>query len=227
MRTNLKLAGLMTLLFLMGFIPCIVAVTATVSISGEFHNPDNSLSIFESNDNANSAGSVSLMPYSGYGDHTFSIKASGNGVSNTGNATTEHFLVLKASGDGKTVVTRSMIEEDAGIKPFISESWSHGLVLGSAYEANGGNGCALNQMIDIKSKPGYLTFPTSASVHPTTTTRMTLDALDANGHPLFDTKNVPPWREFGEPRLTLAAWPEAKEYSNVYMENILEMSSKW
>lgn len=215
----------MTLFLLMVFFQCIIAATATVSISGEFHNLDTSLSIFESDTNANSVGSITLEPYRGYGDSTFSIKASGSGVSNTGDASTEHSLRLRASGSGKTVVTESSLVEDAAIKPVLSETWGYGAVLGSnaAYSAS----CSLNQMIDIKSKPGYLTFPTSASIHPTTTTGITSNAFDANGLRIFGPKYVPPWKEFGEPRLTLAAWKEAEDYKDVFMDNLLVMNTNW
>jgi hypothetical protein len=215
----------MTLLLLMVFFLCIMAGTATVSISGEFYNPYNSLSIFESDKNANSAGSITLEPYGGYGDRTFSIKLSGSGSSNNGNANTSHSLRLRASGSGKTVVTKSMLREDAAIKPALSETWGYGAVLGSnaAYSAS----CTLNQMIDIKSVPGYLTFPTASSIHPSTTTGIILDAFDANGRRIFGPKYVPPWKEFGEPRLTLAVWPEAKDYKDVFMNNLLVMNTKW
>lgn len=215
----------MTLLSLIVFFPCIMAGTATVSISGEFHNPDSSLSIFESDTNANSAGSITLEPYGGYGDSTFSIKLSGTGVSNSGNANTTHSLRLQASSGGKTVVTESSLVEDAAIKPALSEKWGYGAVLGS--NAAYSEGSTLDQMIDIKTVPGYLTFPTSPTVHPSTTTSIILDAFDANGRRIFGPKYVPPWKEFGEPRLTLAVWPEAEEYKDVYMDNLLVMKTRW
>jgi hypothetical protein len=222
LRINLKLAGLIALVFQMVFFLCIMAGTATVSISGGFYNSDYSLGISETNENANSVGSVCLQPSGG--DHVFSINAFGYGVSNNGNSDTKHSLILQASGNGRTVVTGSMLEEDAAIKPALSESWSHGVVLGSSAENSAR--CTLNQMIDIKSVPGYLTFPTAASVHPSTTTQLTFSAFDANGRQLFSA-TVPPWLEFGEPRLTLAVWPEDEKDKNVYWDNILQMSSNW
>jgi hypothetical protein len=191
---------------------------ATVSMSGDFHNSDYELSLSESMDNANFAGSIELLPYSGFDDLPYSIFATGSGDPNGRQATTEHSSQLAASGNGKTVVADSMLQEDPNIKAVLDINWGHQVIMGDLNQEN-----SLYQFTNLKSHPGYLTFPTSSTLD-SVTTGMTLQAVDDSGQPLFDKIYVP-GPEFGEPRITLSVMKS--EYKNVFMETKLKVGAKW
>jgi len=230
--TKFRLEGIEVQLFL-AFLLYIIVGSATVSISGQFYNSLDSLSLSETVNNANSVGNVCLLPS---GDnHIYSIDASESGTSNIPNGTftnaavkTERDLSLVASTQGNKVVSKSVLNADAGILPFIRESWSYGVTLGLIGDNSAGSvSNQINQMIDIRSIPGVWTYVTSGNIYPTVTTGMITNAYDANGHQLFPTKYVPPWSAFGEPQLSLGVVQEAPEYKDIYADNKMTMKLTW
>ncbi len=176
------------------------------------------MGVFESVENADSAGSITLLPYAGYGDYPFSISVAGSGGPNGGSGTTRHSSKITASGDGKTVIANSNLREDPEIKSVIDTTWGYKVIMGNSNQEN-----SLNQFTNIVSHPGYMTFPTSSS-RLSVTTGMTLQALDDKGQPLFDKIYVPNV-EFGEPQITLSA--VKTEYDDVYMKTNLGVSARW
>ena len=225
LREDRNIVSLRVLVPLMIYFLIVMIGAATVSLSGTFYNSDYSTGISQSEENANSAGFVVIMPSGGLDGCPYSIWAGGSACANGGNAPTKFSSFITASGKGKTVATSANIREDPELKPVLSEKWNYETILGNTAQGNGEVQCTLSQSIDVKSAPGYLTYPTSANIHPTTTVGMTFQAFGKNGTSLFDIKYVPPWNEFGEPLLSLGVWPT--EYKNVYMDNKLEMNTKW
>jgi len=225
LREDINIARLRVLVPLTIYFFIVMIGAATVSFSGTFYDSDYSTGISESEDNANSAGFAAIMPSGGLDGTPYSIWAGGSACANSGNAPTKFSSTITASSKGKTVDTSAKIREDPELKPVLSEKWNYETILGNTAQGNGEAQCFLSQSIDAMSIPGYLTYPTSANIHPTTTVGITFQAFSKNGTPLFDTKHVPPWNEFGEPLLTLGVWPS--EYKNVYMDNKLVMNTNW
>jgi hypothetical protein len=195
-----------------GVSPC----SATSTFSGNFYNSESSLSVSELVYNTNAAGSIKLLPFDGFDEYPFAIQATSKGNSNGGSADAKHFTSISASGNGKTVNTDSILTEDAALRGTISSNWEHEVTLGEE--------CSLHLSTTIRSKPGYLTYPTAPSLD-SITAGMTLQPFDNSGLPLFDKKYVPP-PEFGDFPLVLGVM-KSPLYPDVYMENILDISAHW
>jgi hypothetical protein len=214
----MKLGLIGKILITITVILCVSTVSGTVSISSNFYNSEGDVGISESIDNACFAGSIELLPYSGFNDYPYSIFAKGSGSPNGGSATTKHSSQLTASDGGKTVIADSMLRQDPAMKSVVKTTWGHQVIIG---DPNGDS--SLYQFTRIESLPGYMTYPTSSS-RTSVTAGMTYQAFDNKGIPLFDLKYVPPM-EFGEPRITLGVMKS--EYADVKMVTNLKVSAKF
>jgi hypothetical protein len=208
-----------TVLFFLSFLAFPINSNATVGIAGSFYDSDNALSIYEIGEGADFGGSITLLPYSGFADYPFSIYSEGYGHPDGSPEQTRMSFQLTAHGNGKTVSARSGLRADPHIKSVVSSRWGHQATLGST---DGGE-CAFNQFLDIKSEPGYLTFPSLKSME-SITAGMTFDAYDSSRNEWLEKRCIPT-PEYGEYPLTLSVMKGA--YDNVYMEHNLEMSAEW
>jgi len=221
LRKGQSITGHRAMLFFMAFLLVLQSGMATVSISGDFYNSEDSTSISESVQNANAAGYVILMPSEGDEQYPYSILAGSSACAGQTNATSEISTSISASGRGRSFKTHAMIQEDAEIAPILSSNWGYSLALGDTAALNGPEVCSLDQVINIASIPGYGTYPTSINLHPSATTGIISQGFDQNGHPLFDTQYVPPLT-FGYP-LTLGVYYTP----GAHFENKLKMNVKW
>ncbi len=208
---SLKMIVLFTAL-----VACISTCNATVSFSGKFYTSDHELDIEEINDNAISQGTISLLPFDDNGESSFSIRATGKGCSNGGSGEVKHSSSISASGKERTVNSEFTLSEDSALRGTLTSTWDHEVLLGSE--------CSLQLSADIKSKPGFLTYPTAPS-RDSISAGITLESFSNSGLPLFDKKFVPP-PEFGDFPLVLGVMKSPK-YPNVYMENILDIRADW
>ncbi|OPY51702.1 MAG: hypothetical protein A4E48_01458 [Methanosaeta sp. PtaU1.Bin060] len=222
MRGDLKTASLRALLLLMASILGMISGTSTVSFSGDFQNSDSSTSISESGENVNVAGFVMMMPAYGVNDYPYSILAGGSMAANQVAADTNFSASISASGDGKTVSTNIMLQEDAGIAPVLCPKWKYSLALGDTATLNGEGINTLDQVMDISTISGFGTYPTSPNLHPTVTTGIYYNAFDENGRPIFPTQYVPNPTEFSYP-LTLGVYYTP----GAHFKNVLDMHVKW
>jgi len=146
------------------------------------------------------------------------------GDSSGGSDLSEASSLLRVTSLGKTVTAESALWARSGTPLVASTEWG--------VEANlGTQESMLNQYTNIRSHPGYLTFPTAQQVG-LISTGMTLEGQYVDGEPLFTKRYVPiPIDEehnetngFGFP---LILGVMEVEDDNVYMENKLAMSMKW
>lgn len=131
--------------------------------------------------------------------------------------------LLKAKSHGMVITAESALRASPATTAVATVEWGIGADLGSEESA-------LNQYTNIKSHPGYLTFPTSQQ-RELITTGMTLEGFYlGEGRPLFSKRFAPiPLDEehpegFGFP-LTLGVMKV--EDDSVYMEDLLKMTLRW
>jgi hypothetical protein len=207
------------ILFLMVLLLGLPSGIATVSFSGDFYNSEYSTSISESAENVNAAGYAILMPSEGSEQYPYSILAGSGACANQVNASAEFSSSISASGLGKSFSTQAMLQEDAGVAPVLSSKWRYSLALGDRASMNGPEICALDQVINIDSIPGYGTYLTSINLHPTATTGIVSRGFDQTGHLLIGPEYVP-----------IESYPATFGVyytSGTHFENELTMHFKW
>ncbi len=223
MSGKLNIVGHRITLFLVALLLGITTGIATVSISGDFYNADDSTSFTEIGENVNTAGCVLLMPSGGFDQFPYSIYASGSASTNQVAAPVKFSASVSASGDGKSFSTNAMLTEDAGIAPVLNSKWSYSTTLGGTARLNGIEENSFDQVLNIATVTGYGTFPTSSNYHPSATGGVTSRGFDDNGKPLFDTQYLPPLESgFGYP-LTVGVYYAP----GAHFENKMELHVKW
>lgn len=145
------------------------------------------------------------------------------GDSGNGSALSEASSLLQATSHGKVITAESAVRASPATTSVASVEWGVEVKLGTEEST-------LDQYSSIRTRPGYLTFPTSQQ-RELITTGMTLEGRSSEGGtPLFEKRYVPvPLDEehpdgFGYP-LTLGVMKV--EDDSVYMETVLKMSMKW
>lgn len=131
--------------------------------------------------------------------------------------------LLQATSLGKTITAESALRASPATTAVASVGWGLEAKLGT-HES------LLNQYTNIRSRPGYLTYPTSQQ-EGFITTGMTLEGQDEEtGKPLFSKRYVPVPKDeehpdgFGFP---LSLGVMKVEDDSVYMENKLTMTMRW
>jgi len=130
---------------------------------------------------------------------------------------------LEVTSLGKTITAESALRAIQATTAVASVEWGLGAKLGT-HES------MLNQYTNIRSHPGYLTFPTSQQAGFITTGMTLAGQYAENGTSLFTKRYVPVPKDEEHPEgfgFPLSLGVMKVEDDSVYMVNTLKMSMKW